>query len=160
MVSTCALGGSASRLWTLWLDGPDSRSDTLHWTVGTWRKEEAWFSAGIKLRDSCGFFLASANGCMLRSRCVVFCRNLLVDEVFVLEDEIDLGRGRRALQLLTIQHLVLQLLDSLSNRNVTHTRGKLFWRKKSNFSFFSKFYSDPTLPVFTKASATLRLRPP
>lgn len=44
---TCALGGSASSLWTLRLDGPDSRSDTLHWTVGTWRKEEVSFSTKI-----------------------------------------------------------------------------------------------------------------
>lgn len=53
---------------------------------------------------------------------VVFRRNLLVNEVFVLEDEIDLGCGRRTLQLLTIQHLVLQLLDSLRHRNMRHTR--------------------------------------
>lgn len=41
--------------------------------------------------------------------------NLLVNKVFVLEDVIDLGCGGRALQLLTLQHLILQLLDGLKN---------------------------------------------
>lgn len=39
---------------------------------------------------------------------------LLVDHVFVFEDEVDLCCRRWALQLLTIQHLFLQLLDGLS----------------------------------------------
>ncbi len=48
---TCARGGSANSLWTRWLGGPDSRSDTLHWTVGTWRKEQVLLSANIMLCD-------------------------------------------------------------------------------------------------------------
>lgn len=45
--------------------------------------------------------------------------NLLVNKVFVLKDVIDLGCGGRALQLLTLQHLLLQLLDGL-----IHTQDK------------------------------------
>lgn len=39
---------------------------------------------------------------------------LLVDHVFVLEDEIDLSCCRWSLQLLAIQHLFLQFLDGLN----------------------------------------------
>lgn len=46
---------------------------------------------------------------------VVLLFNLLVNKVFVLENVIDLGCGGRALQLLTIQHLLLQLLDGLKD---------------------------------------------
>lgn len=42
--------------------------------------------------------------------------DLLVSQVFVLQDEVDLGCCGRALQLLTLQHLLLQLLDGLRNR--------------------------------------------
>lgn len=65
--------------------------------------------------------------CWLMRRCCQQCQlkllpfsvallcNLLVNKVFVLEDVIDLGCGGRALQLLTLQHLILQLLDGLKN---------------------------------------------
>ena len=50
--------------------------------------------------------------------CVVLLLNLLLSEVFVLEDEINLSCCRWSLQLLTVQHLFLQLLDGL-RRNRT-----------------------------------------
>lgn len=39
--------------------------------------------------------------------------NLLVNQVFVLEDEINLSCCRWSLQLLSVQHLSLQILDRL-----------------------------------------------
>lgn len=39
----------------------------------------------------------------------------LFDEVLVLQDEVDLSRGCRSLQLLTVEHFLLQLLDGLNN---------------------------------------------
>lgn len=74
-------------------------------------------------------FLSSANGkqccqCIwFPVSCVVLEFNLLVSEVFVLENEIDLSCCCWSLQLLSIQHLFLQLLNGLSKRrSMAHFR--------------------------------------
>ena len=55
---------------------------------------------------------ATANGNSdAAGTCVLL--HLLVNQVFVLEDEINLSRRCRSLQLLTVQHLFLQILDGL-----------------------------------------------
>lgn len=50
--------------------------------------------------------------------CGALLLDLLVDQVFVLEDVIDLCCCRWSLQLLPVQHLLLQLLDGLTTNRV------------------------------------------
>lgn len=88
------------------------KADLIHcveqWEPG--RKEETLLSAETVMDGLIVFSKLSV--------CVVLLLNLLVNEVFVLEDEINLSCCRWSLQLLTIQHLFLQLLDGL-RRNRT-----------------------------------------
>lgn len=49
-----------------------------------------------------------------KRRSVGLMRYLLVDEVFVLQDEVHLSSCGWSLQLLAVQHLFLELLDGLS----------------------------------------------
>ena len=58
---------------------------------------------------------------MVSIGCLLLAHHLLVDEVFVLQDEVDLGGRGRSLQLLTVEHFLLQLLDGLSNKNNRNT---------------------------------------
>lgn len=78
--------------------------------MGTWRKEEASLSANTMLAWC--LFLTSGSGAVIQRVALLF--NLLVNQVFVLEDEIDLSCCRWSLQLLTIQQLFLQLLNGLN----------------------------------------------
>lgn len=104
---TCALGGSASSWWTLRLDGPGSRSGRRRWTEGTCRgTRRSW-----------------ENPRLLEPRRDSQLLNLLVNQVFVFKDEINLGCRRWSLQLLSVQHLPLQILDRLRDRT---------WNKEIN----------------------------
>lgn len=79
-------------------------------------------------RDSQGF----PSQCEWRKRrSVGLTRYLLVDEVFVLQDEVHLGGCGRSLQLLAVQHLLLELLDGLSEGS-SGTKGK---KKKGGGTF-------------------------
>lgn len=88
----------------------------------------------------------------------------------MLEDVIDLGGGGGPLQLLALQHLLLQLLDGLKDGKRMHRSKNAVYGTLVSFDgvfrgrgfYFERFLpiNDLTFPVFTKASATLRLRPP
>lgn len=76
-----------------------------------WEEEEEVFRARKVQHDSWGF----SSQCKWRKRRPVgLMRYLLVDEVFVLQDEVHLSSCGRSLQLLAVQHLFLELLDGLS----------------------------------------------
>lgn len=67
---------------------------------------------GSEQEEYAAWFMGFSSQCEWRKRRSVL-RYSLVDEVFVLQDEMHLGSCGRSLQLLTVQHLSLQLLDRL-----------------------------------------------
>lgn len=79
----------------------------------------------------------------------------LVDQVLLLKELVDLSGGLRALQLLPVEHLSLQLNNTLDTGTVL----MLFTYIKQT-DVICIHQSRLTLDVTTKASATLRLRPP
>lgn len=60
-----------------------------------------------------------------KRRSVGLMRDLLVHEVFVLQDEMHLSSCGRSLQLLAVQHLFLKLLDGLSEGSSATREKKL-----------------------------------
>ena len=72
---------------------------------------------------------------------------VLLDLLACLQENVDLPRGLHTLQLLTLEHLLLELIERLViTTNIRMLKCGVI--------------AKPTLFAVTKASATLRLRPP